>query len=67
MCAVREVVIVFMTSFQVIKVLWFWEVRTSTEGRKEREKEDSHSFWVHLDTWEGSLPIHVLTLWEAGE
>ena len=51
-----------MTSFQVIKVLWFWEVRTSTEGRKEREKEDSHSFRVHLDTWEGSLSIHMLTL-----
>ena len=33
-----------MPSFQVIKELWFWEVRTSTEGRKEREKEDSHTW-----------------------
>lgn len=59
---------VLMTPLQVIKVLLFWELRSSAEGRKKREKGNACRCRVHLDAREGSHPcIDPLGSWHKGQ
>ena len=49
---------VLVTPLRVIKVLLFWQLRSSAEGRKKREKGNACRCRVHLDAPEGSPPMY---------